>query len=303
MSPYLPLLLLLLACAPAQAQTPSADPQQQWPLLQERMAAVDAAAGEGDAAALERLQARQALQALPEVRSRDRAFATGIAALRVSTAETAVKVAQLRQQSLELDRERDAILLEASRRDAELARKEAERLRLQTLAREEEEALLDADAAAVAEQTASAGAALTAKDGELARLEEELAASANARGDDLLSLGGSGKGRYRVAGTAFQAGKASLQPDARQSLSQLGKRLKSSGKAWSVEGFSDNLGSEESNLALSRQRAEAVMAVLRAAGVPAAKLSAKGWGSAKPVASNAGKSGRAQNRRVEIIQK
>jgi outer membrane protein OmpA-like peptidoglycan-associated protein len=303
MSPYLPLLLLLLACAPAQAQTPSADPQQQWPLLQERLAAVDAAAGEGDAAALERLQARQALQALPEVRSRDRAFATGIAALRVSTAETAVKVAQLRQQSLELDRERDAILLEASRRDAELARKEAERLRLQTLAREEEEALLDADAAAVAEQTASAGAALTAKDGELARLEEELAASANARGDDLLSLGGSGKGRYRVAGTAFQAGKASLQPDARQSLSQLGKRLKSSGKAWSVEGFSDNLGSEESNLALSRQRAEAVMAVLRAAGVPAAKLSAKGWGSAKPVASNAGKSGRAQNRRVEIIQK
>ncbi|MFN5702745.1 MAG: hypothetical protein ACK46K_02830, partial [Gammaproteobacteria bacterium] len=111
MSPRLPLLLLLLACTPAPAQTPSADPQQQWPLLQERLAIVDAAAGEGDAAALERLQARQALQALPELRSRDRAFATGIAALRVSTAETALKVAQLRQQSLELDRERDAIVL------------------------------------------------------------------------------------------------------------------------------------------------------------------------------------------------
>jgi len=106
-----------------------------------------------------------------------------------------------------------------------------------------------------------------------------------------------------LAGTAFQAGKASLQPEARQSLSQLGKRLKATGKAWSVEGFTDNLGSEESNVALSRQRAEAVMAVLRVAGVPAGKLSAKGWGSAKPLASNAGKSGRAQNRRVEIIQK
>ncbi|MFM1782654.1 MAG: hypothetical protein RIS14_407 [Pseudomonadota bacterium] len=303
MSPYLPLLLLLLACAPLAAQTSASDPQQQWPLLQERLAIVDAAAGEGDAAALERLQARQALQALPELRSRDRAFATGIAALRVSTAETALKVAQLRQQSLELDRERDAIVLEASRRDAELARKEAERLRLQALAREEEEALLNVDAALVAEESASAGAALAAKDGELARLEEELAALANARGDDLVSLGGSGKGRYRVAGTAFLAGKATLQPEARQSLSQLGKRLKASGKAWSVEGFSDNLGSDESNLALSRQRAEAVMAVLRAAGVPAGKLSAKGWGSAKPLASNTGKSGRAQNRRVEIIQK
>jgi outer membrane protein OmpA-like peptidoglycan-associated protein len=296
-------ILLMLASLPVQAQSPAADPQLLWPLLQERLAAVDTAAGDGDAAALERLQARQALQVLPEVRSRDRAFATGIAELRVGTAEAAVKAAQLRDQLLALDRERDAILLEASRRDAEMARKEAERLRLQALAREEEEALLAADAAAVAEQTATAGAALAAKDGELARLEEELAALANARGDDLVSLGGSGKGRYRVAGTAFQAGKASLQPEARQSLSQLGKRLKASGKAWSVEGFSDNLGSEEANLTLSRQRAEAVMAVLRAAGVPAAKLSAKGWGSAKPLASNAGKSGRAQNRRVEIIQK
>ena len=303
MSPYLSFLLLALACTPLAAQNTAADPQQQWPLLQERLAIVDAAAGEGDAAALERLQARQALQALPEVRSRDRAFATGIAELRVSTAESALKVAQLRQQSLELDRERDAILLEASRRDAEMARKEAERLRLQALAREEEEALLNADAALVAEESASAGAALAAKDGELARLEEELAALANARGDDLVSLGGSGKGRYRLAGTAFLAGKATLQPEARQSLGQLGKRLKASGKAWSVEGFSDNLGSEDANLTLSRQRAEAVMAVLRAAGVPAAKLSSKGWGSAKPVASNAGKSGRAQNRRVEIIQK
>jgi outer membrane protein OmpA-like peptidoglycan-associated protein len=295
--------LLLLACAPLAAQTSASDPQQQWPLLQERLAIVDAAAGEGDAAALERLQARQAMLALPEVRSRDRAFATSIAELRVSTAESALKVAQLRQQLLELDRERDAILLEASRRDAEMARKEAERLRLQALAREEEEALLNADAALVAEESASAGAALAAKDGELARLEEELAALANARGDDLVSLGGSGKGRYRLVGTAFLAGKATLQPEARQSLSQLGKRLKASGKAWSVEGFSDNLGSEDGNLTLSRQRAEAVMAVLRAAGIPAAKLSAKGWGSAKPVASNAGKSGRAQNRRVEIIQK
>lgn len=303
MNRLLAMILFAGFCTPVLAQSPDADPEQQWAVLQERLDAVDAAAGERDAAALERLQARQALQALPEVRSRDRAFATGIATLRVSTAETALKVAQLRQQSLELDRERDAILLEASRRDAELARKEAERLRLQALAREEEEALLTADTAAAAEETAMAGAVLAAKDGELARLEEELAALANARGDDLLSLGTSGKSRYRLAGTAFQAGKASLQPEARQQLSQLGKRLKASGKAWSVEGFTDNLGSEDANLALSRQRAEAVMAVLRAAGVPAAKLSVKAWGSAKPVASNAGKSGRAQNRRVEIIQK
>ena len=95
MNRLLAMLLLAGFCMPVLAQSPAADPQQQWMVLEERLAAVDAAAGEGDAAAVERLQARQALQALPEVRSRDRTFATGIAALRVSTAETALKAAQL----------------------------------------------------------------------------------------------------------------------------------------------------------------------------------------------------------------
>ena len=88
-------ILLMLASLPLQAQSTAADPQLLWPLLQERLAAADTAAGDGDAAALERLQARQALQALPEVRSRDRAFATGIAELRVGTAEAAVKAAKV----------------------------------------------------------------------------------------------------------------------------------------------------------------------------------------------------------------
>ena len=40
-----------------------------------------------------------------------------------------------------------------------------------------------------------------------------------------------------------------------------------------------------------------------AAGVPAGKLGVKGWGSAKPLAANTGKNGRAQNRRIEILPK
>jgi len=43
--------------------------------------------------------------------------------------------------------------------------------------------------------------------------------------------------------------------------------------------------------------------LFRAAGIASARLSAAGKGSAQPVASNASKAGRAQNRRVEILQK
>lgn len=288
-------LLLCVLSGSLQAQTADS-----LVLLQERLIRVDAAAG--DEAAVERLQARQAVQAVPMARARDRAFAIEIATLRVATAEAAWSLAQLRRQSSTLDRERDAIFLEASRRDAELARKEAERLRLQALAREEEETFLVANEPDIVAETGATGNELADKDGALARIEEELAALAISRGDALLRLG-SGGARYRLAGTAFQPGKAVLQAEARQLLSQLGKRLKASGQAWSIEGFSDNLGSEAASLAWSRQRAEAVAAVLKAAGVPAGKLHVKAWGAAKPLASNAGKTGRAQNRRVEISQK
>ncbi len=70
-----------------------------------------------------------------------------------------------------------------------------------------------------------------------------------------------------------------------------------------IEGHLDALGDEALNLQLSRKRADSVLSVLKSSGVPASKLSAKGLGSGKPVASNQSKSGRAQNRRIEIIQK
>ena len=49
------------------------------------------------------------------------------------------------------------------------------------------------------------------------------------------------------------------------------------------------------------QRANAVKAYLEAHGVPAGRLTAKGFGKSDPVASNATAEGRAQNRRVELI--
>lgn len=68
-----------------------------------------------------------------------------------------------------------------------------------------------------------------------------------------------------------------------------------------VGGHTDSTGSEAHNMALAKARAEAVKAYLLSQGIPAARLSAVGYGSSKPVATNTTEEGRAQNRRVEFI--
>ncbi|MEM6327236.1 MAG: OmpA family protein [Bacteroidota bacterium] len=65
-----------------------------------------------------------------------------------------------------------------------------------------------------------------------------------------------------------------------------------------VEGHTDNTGSAEANQSLSQQRAEAVVQYLVDQGVSAERLSAVGYGQARPQASNDTEEGRAQNRRV-----
>ncbi len=102
------------------------------------LGALDSDPALADKAPLERFKARQSLADAQVVRSRDRAHALILANAWVLAARDAAQAELLNQQSAQLDRERDQIMLEASRRDAELARREADRLRLQSLAREEE---------------------------------------------------------------------------------------------------------------------------------------------------------------------
>ena len=67
-----------------------------------------------------------------------------------------------------------------------------------------------------------------------------------------------------------------------------------------IGGHSDAQGAQSSNLRLSLARAEAVRAYLVMKGVPAERLTARGYGPTRPVASNKTPAGRAQNRRVEL---
>ncbi len=70
-----------------------------------------------------------------------------------------------------------------------------------------------------------------------------------------------------------------------------------------VIGHTDNTGDDETNVPLSKNRAQAVTDYLVSQGVPAGSVTAEGAGSSKPVASNDTADGRAQNRRTEIIVK
>jgi outer membrane protein OmpA-like peptidoglycan-associated protein len=67
-----------------------------------------------------------------------------------------------------------------------------------------------------------------------------------------------------------------------------------------IQGYADNTGTAEYNQWLSERRAKRVMDYLVSKGIARERLQAKGYGSTRPVASNATEEGRAQNRRVEL---
>lgn len=67
-----------------------------------------------------------------------------------------------------------------------------------------------------------------------------------------------------------------------------------------VEGHTDNVGDDDSNLDLSKRRANAVVVALSQLGVRDARISAVGYGETRPVMSNETSQGRAMNRRIVI---
>ncbi len=102
----------------------------------------------------------------------------------------------------------------------------------------------------------------------------------------------------------FDTGKATLKPGAREKLSKLAGILIAYPGAYQIEieGHTDSVGSEESNLTLSRGRAESVRDYMVQNGIkPERVIAARGFGESKPVADNETPAGRQVNRRVEII--
>lgn len=111
------------------------------------------------------------------------------------------------------------------------------------------------------------------------------------------------QGFVAVPGIYFDTAKAQIKPESSGALAEMAKLLESKGdlKVY-VVGHTDNQGSLDTNLALSQSRAHAVVEALRASySIDAARMKAKGVASFSPVASNAQETGRARNRRVELV--
>ena len=67
-----------------------------------------------------------------------------------------------------------------------------------------------------------------------------------------------------------------------------------------ISGHTDTDGDRDHNLDLSARRAEAVKRYLVDAGIDGARLQTRGAGPDEPIADNATKAGKAQNRRIEF---
>jgi outer membrane protein OmpA-like peptidoglycan-associated protein len=100
----------------------------------------------------------------------------------------------------------------------------------------------------------------------------------------------------------FDTGQHTLKPGAREKLAKVsGILLAHPGLKVEVEGFTDSVGSEDYNQALSERRADSVKTYLTGQGLPLGSITAKGFGEEHPVASNDTAEGRQQNRRVELV--
>jgi succinyl-CoA synthetase beta subunit len=99
----------------------------------------------------------------------------------------------------------------------------------------------------------------------------------------------------------FVTGKDAISEESLKELAAVAKQLATCPTIKTqVAGHTDNVGSAESNLALSQKRADAVAIYLATQGVAKERVSAKGYGETKPIGDNATDAGRAANRRVEF---
>jgi outer membrane protein OmpA-like peptidoglycan-associated protein len=107
--------------------------------------------------------------------------------------------------------------------------------------------------------------------------------------------------RMTLPGITFALDSAAIQPESERTLNIALSILSDNPEAQvEIGGHTDNRGARGHNVALSRERAAAVKTWLVAHGVAASRMTTRGYGPDRPVASNDSEAGQAQNRRIEF---
>jgi outer membrane protein OmpA-like peptidoglycan-associated protein len=130
-------------------------------------------------------------------------------------------------------------------------------------------------------------------------MEQVVIANADAMGNDIRNTG-----HVAVYGIYFETGKADINPESADAIAQIALLLKNEPtlKLYIV-GHTDNVGTIDSNMKLSKDRADAVVnSLITQHGIAADRLKSYGVSSLSPVATNDSEEGRAKNRRVELVK-
>jgi outer membrane protein OmpA-like peptidoglycan-associated protein len=110
-------------------------------------------------------------------------------------------------------------------------------------------------------------------------------------------------GKIVANGIRFDVGKATIKPESMGIINEVVQLMQQHPDLkFSVEGHTDSDGNDESNMELSKERAESVMNEMIQMGIDAERLQAKGWGESKPITGNASPEDKANNRRVEFVK-
>ncbi len=121
---------------------------------------------------------------------------------------------------------------------------------------------------------------------------------------DQLASGISASGKVVLEGLYFDTAKTELKPESAGALQTIAAYLKQNASArFFVAGHTDVTGDYAANVKLAQGRAQSVVnALVSAHGIPSSQLIPVGVGPVAPAASNDAESGRALNRRVELVQ-
>lgn len=169
--------------------------------------------------------------------------------------------------------------------------------------------------AALAERLADATAeALHATLGLEATLKDELRAEARDRQSELYDALHQIEGKFAritkaargtivsLADILFDFDKATLRRDTEFNLVKVATILNQFPEMnIQIEGHTDDVGTPEYNLDLSRRRAQGVYSFLVSQDVSPGRLTAEGYGESRPVADNGSDAGRQRNRRVDLV--
>jgi OmpA-OmpF porin, OOP family len=130
-------------------------------------------------------------------------------------------------------------------------------------------------------------------------MKQDVVANAEAMGNDIKSTG-----HVSLYGIYFDTGKSEIKPESDAAILEIVKLLKNNtALKLYIVGHTDNVGSFDSNMKLSQDRADAVAKALTGKhGIDASRLKSYGVSSLVPVQSNDTEEGKAKNRRVELVK-